>query len=111
MCIRKYYGGMGFRDIHTFNLAMLAKQSWQLITNPNTLCAKVLRAKYYPDENILNACPKSGSYCTWKSIIEGLHTFKRGHIWKFGNGKKSINIWKDHWVLGMDSRKIETERS
>lgn len=41
--------------------------------------------------------------------MSGLQTFKKGHIWRVGNGR-SINIWKDHWVPGMMSRKIETPR-
>ena len=41
-------GGMGFRDFHSFNLVMLVKQVWTLINDPGSLCARVLRAKYYP---------------------------------------------------------------
>jgi hypothetical protein len=100
---------MGFRDLHAFNLAMLAKQSWRLINNPNSLCAQVLGAKYYPDGMILNAGPKKGSSFTWRSIVAGLQTLRRGHIWRVGNGR-SINIWKDHWVPAMASRKIDTLR-
>jgi hypothetical protein len=40
----------GFIDLHAFNLAMLAKQSWRMITHPDTLCARVLRAKYFQME-------------------------------------------------------------
>ena len=39
MCILKKNGGMVFRDLHAFNLAILAKQCWRLISNPETLCA------------------------------------------------------------------------
>lgn len=35
----KLKGGMGFRNLHTFNLAMLAKQGWRLLSNPHSLIA------------------------------------------------------------------------
>jgi hypothetical protein len=37
---------------------MLAKQSWRLITKPESLCAQVLRDKYFPDGNLVKAGPK-----------------------------------------------------
>jgi hypothetical protein len=109
MCVPKNKGGMGFRDLHTFNLAMLAKQSWRLISSPDSLCARVLRAKYFPSGNLLKAGPKKGSSFTWQSILEGLKTFKRGHIWRVGDGR-NINIWSDHWIPSSASRKVETRR-
>jgi len=39
---------MGFRDFSLFNQAMLGKQGWRLITRPDSLCAKVLKGKYFP---------------------------------------------------------------
>jgi hypothetical protein len=38
-----------------FNLAMLARQGWRLLMFPKSLCAQVLKAKYFPDGNILDA--------------------------------------------------------
>jgi hypothetical protein len=64
---------MGFRDlIHDFNLAMLSKQVWRSINMPDSLCAQILRAKYYRDGKILMAGPKKGASFTWQSIIAGL---------------------------------------
>ena len=59
---------MGFRDLHAFNTAMLAKQCWRLMEEPESLCARVLRAKYYPDGNLLQAKLKSGSSFTWQRV-------------------------------------------
>ena len=80
MCVAKKHGGMGFRDLHCFNLAMLAKQCWRIIAEPTSLCATVLRAKYFPSGDLLNCQLKKGSSYTWQSIWAGVQTFKRGHI-------------------------------
>jgi hypothetical protein len=45
--------GLGFCDLYHFNLAMLAKQVWRLICNPNSLCGRILKARYFPHGNIL----------------------------------------------------------
>ncbi|MCI19453.1 RNA-directed DNA polymerase (Reverse transcriptase), partial [Trifolium medium] len=37
---------MGFRVLHTFNLAMIAKQGWNLMTKPHTLVAKLYKARW-----------------------------------------------------------------
>ena len=51
----KNLGGLGFRDMELFNLALLARQSWKLLNEPDTLSARLLKAVYYPDTTILEA--------------------------------------------------------
>lgn len=43
----KAVGGIGFRDLEWFNMALLAKQGWKLIQNPESLVTKVMRDKYF----------------------------------------------------------------
>ena len=55
LCLPKEAGGMGFHDLHHFNLVMLAKQGWKLIHETESLVAKILKAKYYLIGNFLTA--------------------------------------------------------
>ena len=46
--MRKEEGGLGFPDLHLFNLALPGKQGWNLLTKPHTLVARVFKEKYFP---------------------------------------------------------------
>ncbi|GAV78934.1 hypothetical protein CFOL_v3_22399 [Cephalotus follicularis] len=47
LCQPKSKGGLGFRDLRAFNLAMLAKQGWKLEKEEDSLCFKIMKAKYF----------------------------------------------------------------
>ena len=40
----KEWVGMVFRHIHGFNLAMLGKQGWNFLTNPDAMVSRIFRA-------------------------------------------------------------------
>lgn len=82
MTLPKKLGGVGFRELEAFNQAMLARQGWRLLTVPNSLCARVLKARYYRHSSFLQATsfPKNASY-TWRSILHGRELLKkRAHM-------------------------------
>ncbi|GJN05400.1 hypothetical protein PR202_ga23021 [Eleusine coracana subsp. coracana] len=109
LCILKSRGGMGFRDLQCFNMEMLVKQVWWLLSEPYSLCARVLRAKYCPDGRLLEAKPKNGSSFTWRSILSGLECLKQGCIWWVGD-ETQIKIWEDSWIPSSHNLKVQTPR-
>ena len=105
MCKSKAQGGMGFRNLQAFNLAMLAKQAWRLLTNPSTLVARIYRAKYYPSCDIMGAKLGSSPSYAWRSIYNSLEVISRGTRWRVGNGKL-IHIWEDKWLPTPTTHKV-----
>lgn len=49
----KHQGGMGFRNIHAFNLAMLAMQGWRLAQDNHYLLFGTLKARYFHNGQLL----------------------------------------------------------
>jgi ribonuclease HI len=95
----KDQGGVGFRDFSLFNKAMLGKQGWRLMMRPDSLCARVLRGKYYHSSNFLSATKKKRSSATWKSILHGRGVLEKGLIYRIGPG--DINPWENNWIPGV----------
>ena len=44
LSMRKEYGGMGFRHLYGFNLAMLGKQGWKFTSNHDAIVLRVFKA-------------------------------------------------------------------
>lgn len=93
----KGHGGMGFRDMRLFNQALLARQAWRLLQFPDSLCARVLKAKYYPNGVLTDTVFTGNASSTWHAIEYGLDLLKKGIIWRVGNGA-NIRTWRDPWI-------------
>ena len=92
MCLPKEKGGMGFRDLKKFNLALLAKQGWRLQKNLTSLFYRVYKAKYFPRCNFLEATLGSQPSFTWRSILAAQAVVRRGIRWQVGDGEQ-VQIW------------------
>jgi hypothetical protein len=66
----RYDGGHGFRDMELFNIALLARRAWRLLTSPNTLSARILKVVYYPNHDILTTKLDTRQSKIWRAISE-----------------------------------------
>ena len=105
MCKSKFHEGMGFRNIQAFNLAVLAKQGWRILSSPNSLMARVFKAKYFPYDDFLNSKKGGSPSYVWRSIHNSLGVIKKGTRWRVGNGRR-IHIWDDKWLPTPSSYKV-----
>ena len=78
LCKPKAEGGMGFRDLKAFNLALLAKQGWRILQQLNSLVHRVYKAKYFAKESFLNAQVGRRPSYAWRSILAARDIIKKG---------------------------------
>ncbi|XP_009107743.1 uncharacterized protein LOC103833410 [Brassica rapa] len=93
----KDVGGLGLRDIQDFNVAMLAKNAWRILTNPECLLARLLIGKYCHSSSFLSApCPSSASH-EWRGVVAGCQLLQLQLGKAIGNGN-STKVWSDSWI-------------
>ncbi|XP_040994373.1 uncharacterized mitochondrial protein AtMg00310-like [Juglans microcarpa x Juglans regia] len=98
MGIAKGKGCLGFRDLASFNLALLAKQAWKLLQSPYSLVAKIFKEKYFKNTSITEAKLGNAPSLIWRSVWNSFGLLKEGLRWKVGDGAK-INIWGQKWLF------------
>ena len=96
-CKSKGKGGMGFRDIQAFNLAMLAKQVWQLIQGSHSLFFRVYKARYFPTCSFMEVGLGSNPSFVWCSLLEARELIRTATVWKVGDGR-SIKLDDHRWL-------------
>ena len=105
LCQTKEIGGLGFRELQKFNIALLAKQFWRLMNCKDSLLFKVFSPKFFPTRNILEASEKTRGSFAWRSIMQAKDLILAGSSWRVGNGQK-IPIRNSNWLPEEGHRRI-----
>lgn len=103
LCEVKEHGGLNFRNMGIFNDALLAKQVWRLWKLDSPILSELYKAKYHPQESILDVHLGSSPSMAWHNFWGATSLLKDGLIWKISNGD-SVNIWLDNWLPGEGRR-------
>jgi hypothetical protein len=110
ICKNKSKRGLGYLGIRAFNEALLAKQGWKCITQPDSLLSKSYKAKYHPKDKFLDAKPSQNMSYTGRSILNASWILKKGGLWTVGNGA-DINIWSDNWLPEQAGHKVWSKKN
>ncbi|CAA7041153.1 unnamed protein product [Microthlaspi erraticum] len=94
---RKEEGGLGFKDLENFNLALLGKQLWRMITKEDSLMTRVFKGRYFLKSDPLKAKLGSRPSYAWRSIHAAQELMQYGIRRTVGDGSQ-IQVWKDQWM-------------
>jgi hypothetical protein len=92
-------GGLSFRNLEAFNMAMVAKQAWHILQNPDTLVAKIIKARCFPCSTLFEASLGYNPSFAWRSIWKARQVLLLGCRWRIGGGDK-IRVMYDPWLRG-----------
>lgn len=82
--------GLEFKEIRSFNQALLAKHIWRFIICANLLLSKVVKANI-EKQDITKAKTPGNSSWFWKSVMSARGLIARGLRKRVGDGK-TVNI-------------------
>lgn len=106
MSMPKCKGGMGFRNLTGFNIALLGKHIWRCVQNPELLVSRVLKARYFPNVHILEAGKRVRSSFVWTEIWQAKEALAQGFRWVLGDGQ-SIIATKDAWLAKKNDFRVD----
>ncbi|XP_026435187.1 uncharacterized protein LOC113332901 [Papaver somniferum] len=105
----KRCGGLGFKDSKKYNLTMLTKLAWRMVTNPKEKWAQLLKALYFPNKDpLVDDISKSYSSWVWKSIQHGLKIVRQYYIWEIGDGRSAKDVLPVNKKLGTYIRDVNS---
>ncbi|CAN0915489.1 Uncharacterized mitochondrial protein AtMg00310 [Linum grandiflorum] len=107
LCVKKDEGGMGFKDLHAYNMSMVGKQGCKFMNSPNALVTRIFKAKSFPKGDILSALVGGSPSLAWRSIWGTPDLLKCGHRWRIGDGR-SIEVWTKPWLREETRTRIRT---
>jgi len=97
LSIYKNYGGKGFKDLTSFNVAMLGKQGWKFQVDNTSLVSRLFKARYFPQCDFLSSRLGANPSYVWRSVFSAKMVVKQGARWRIGSGA-SIPLIGAPWL-------------
>jgi len=115
VCLPKEQGGLGVKDITSFNISLLGKWKWDLLQNQGETWTRVLEAKYGGWRSLDGPLRVSSESLWWRDLKTIYHHAHLGQqlnksiLWKVGCGDK-FKFWEDKWTGGENNLAVKFPR-
>ncbi|KEH22478.1 hypothetical protein MTR_7g451250 [Medicago truncatula] len=100
--MHKSQGGIGFKDLSAFNLAILGKQARKFLSESQSFVSRIFKARYFPSKSFLDASIGRNPSYVWRSILRSLFIVHGGARWSIGSGA-TIPILHAPWLANGES--------
>jgi len=98
LSIHKKEGGLSFKNLHTFNDAMLGKQAWEFMTEPHNIVTRLFKAKYFNKCDFLDSKIGHNPSYVWRNIWGAKRVVSEGYKWIIGLGI-DICVWDQRLLM------------
>lgn len=79
------------------NKAFIQRLAWLVLSKPDLLWVRILKAKYFPTTTVLGAGPRPRASLIWQGIAKVLNSLRDNICFIPGNGS-AISIREDLWI-------------
>lgn len=102
-------GGMGFRDLSCFKIALLARQGWRIMTHPDAFLVRILQGRNFPNSDFMQARRGSSPSWGWSSILSARSVLEKGVYRSVSTGEKR-DVWNEKWVSTLPGSKLMSSK-
>lgn len=102
---------MGFRHLFGFNLVMLGKQGWKLLTEQDTIVTRIYKARYFPRTDFLGARLGHNPSFIWRFGVVSLlpkYWLEVANAGVSRTARVLTYVWKESWLRSTDNSYISS---
>lgn len=96
VCKPKKQGGLGFKDLYTWNVALMAKHVWNVASDKQSVWVRWIKAVKLKDRNFWDYKIPDSACWSWRIILKCRDVLRDYIVFRLGNGNKT-SAWYDLW--------------
>nr|GEZ94097.1 hypothetical protein [Tanacetum cinerariifolium] len=96
VCKLKVEGGLCIKSLDSWNIALMSKHIWNVITNKESLWVRWVNTYRLKGRSFWDIPEKEGSCWTWKKILKIRWLIEEHIFHKIGDGRNT-SLWFENW--------------